>query len=76
LHYAYRHKGLEGRRPQAHSDQGHARTLTLEQRALVLDIRRERPRASAHLIRWRIVRRSTWSFPFSMGPHMCVNPRS
>src|SRR5215475_5939968 len=48
--YAYRHGGLVALRPQARSDRGRARELTPEQRALLLDIRREHPGASVPLI--------------------------
>jgi putative transposase len=48
--YAYRHGGLAALRPEARSDRGRARELTPEQRALLLDIRREHPGASAALI--------------------------
>ena len=49
-YYAYRHGGLAALRPDARADRGHARALTPAQRALVLDIRREYPGASAALI--------------------------
>jgi len=49
-YYRYRRDGIEGLRPQARSDRGRARELTEEQRALVLDIRREHPHASVPLI--------------------------
>ncbi|HVV82239.1 MAG TPA: DDE-type integrase/transposase/recombinase [Kofleriaceae bacterium] len=49
-YYAYRRGGLEALRPGARSDRGRGRELTAEQRALVLDIRREHPTASAPLI--------------------------
>jgi len=48
--YAYRTGGLAALRPQPRSDRGRARALTPEQRALLLDIRREHPTASAALI--------------------------
>ena len=48
--YAYRHGGLVALRPEARSDRGRARELTPEQRALLLDVRREHPGASAALI--------------------------
>jgi transposase InsO family protein len=48
--YAYRAGGLAALRPQPRSDRGRARELTPEQRALLLDIRREHPTASAALI--------------------------
>jgi transposase InsO family protein len=49
-YYAYRRGGLEALRPDARADRGRARELTPEQRALLLDIRREHPGASAALI--------------------------
>jgi transposase len=49
-YYEYRHGGLEALRPRRRSDTGHARELTEEQRALLLDIRREHPRATASVI--------------------------
>lgn len=48
--YAYRHGGLDALRPQGRSDRGHCRELTDAQRELLLDIRREYPRASVSLI--------------------------
>ena len=42
--------GLPALRPRRRRDRGHARELTPEQRELLLDIRREHPRASAALI--------------------------
>ena len=48
--YAYRRGGLAALRPQPRSDRGRARELTPEQRALLLDIRREHPSASVALI--------------------------
>lgn len=48
--YAYRRGGLGALRPQRRSDRGHARALTIEQRALLLDIRRHHPQASANTI--------------------------
>jgi transposase InsO family protein len=47
---AYRRGGLAALRPDARSDSGKARELSPEQRALLLDIRREHPGASAALI--------------------------
>jgi putative transposase len=49
-YYAYKRGGLDALRPDARSDRGRARELTPEQRALLLDIRREHPGASAELI--------------------------
>lgn len=49
-YYAYRRGGLAALRPDARSDRGRARELTPAQRALLLDIRREHPSASAKLI--------------------------
>ena len=48
--YAYQGGGLGALRPKRRSDRGHARALTDEQRELLLDIRRQYPRASASLI--------------------------
>ena len=48
--YAWRSGGLEALRPAKRSDAGHAQALTAEQRALLLDIRREYAGASAELI--------------------------
>jgi len=48
--YAYRGGGLAALRPRPRSDRGRARELTLEQRELLLEIRREHPTASAALI--------------------------
>ena len=48
--YAYRRGGLTALRPDARSDRGRGRELTPEQRALLLDIRREHPDASVPLI--------------------------
>ena len=48
--YAYRRGGLDALRPSRRSDSGRARELTAEQRALLLDIRREHPTASVPLI--------------------------
>ncbi len=48
--YAYRAGGLLALRPRPRSDRGRGRELTPEQRELLLDIRRERPTASAALI--------------------------
>jgi len=49
-YYAYRRGGLEALRPRPRKDRGRGRTLTPEQRALLLDIRRENPSASVPLI--------------------------
>jgi len=49
-YYAYRRGGLAALRPDARSDRGRARELSPEQRALLLDIRREHPGASVPLI--------------------------
>jgi len=49
-YYEYRHGGLDALRPRRRSDAGHARELTPEQRELLIDIRREHPRATASLI--------------------------
>ena len=48
--YAYRSGGLGALRPQPRSDRGHGRELTEAQRDLLLDVRRDYPRASAALI--------------------------
>jgi transposase InsO family protein len=49
-YYEYKRGGLDALRPRRRSDTGHARELTEEQRALLLDIRREHPRATASVI--------------------------
>jgi putative transposase len=49
-YYEYKHGGLDALRPRRRCDMGHARELTEQQRALLLDIRREHPRATASLI--------------------------
>jgi transposase InsO family protein len=49
-YYAYRRGGVAALRPDGRADRGHARELTPAQRALLLDIRREHPDASAALI--------------------------
>ncbi|HWU89042.1 MAG TPA: DDE-type integrase/transposase/recombinase [Kofleriaceae bacterium] len=49
-YYAYRRGGLAALRPAPRSDRGRARALTPEQRALVVEVRREHPLASAPLI--------------------------
>lgn len=48
--YAYRRGGIEALHPSPRSDRGRARELTIEQRALLLDIRREHPTASVPVI--------------------------
>jgi transposase InsO family protein len=48
--YAYRRGGLDALKPQRRSDMGHGRKLNAEQCKLLLDIKRERPEASAALI--------------------------
>ena len=49
-YYAYRAGGLQALRPQRRSDRGRAQSLSAEMRELLLDIRREHPRASVPLI--------------------------
>jgi len=49
-YYAYKHEGLAGLRPRRRSDRGRCRKLTPEQRALLVDIRREFPSATVPLI--------------------------
>lgn len=49
-YYRYRALGLSGLSPKRRSDRGHAQALSAEQRALLLDIRREYPTANAALI--------------------------
>ncbi len=49
-YYAYKHDGLAGLRPRRRSDRGRCRKLTPEQRALLVDIRREFPSATVPLI--------------------------
>jgi transposase InsO family protein len=49
-YYAWRRSGLDGLRPRRRSDRGHARGLTQEQRALLLDIRRDHPRIATTVI--------------------------
>jgi transposase InsO family protein len=49
-YYAFREGGLSALRPQPRSDRGHGRALTPKEQALILDIRREHPSASAPLI--------------------------
>jgi putative transposase len=48
--YAYRASGLSGLRPQPRSDRGFAQELSEELRELLLDIRREHPKASVSLL--------------------------
>jgi putative transposase len=49
-YYAYRKGGLTALAPRPRSDRGRGRELTPDQRALLLDIRREHPSASVPLI--------------------------
>jgi len=49
-YYAYRAHGLHGLKPQGRCDRGRGRKLTPTLRALICDIRREYPSASAALI--------------------------
>jgi transposase InsO family protein len=49
-YYAYRKQRLSGLLPRPRIDKGRAQELTLEQRALLCDIRKEHPSASASLI--------------------------
>jgi transposase InsO family protein len=49
-YYAYRAGGLKALRPKGRSDRGRARALPEAMRQLLLDIRREHPRASVPLI--------------------------
>ena len=49
-YYAFREGGLDALRPVPRSDRGRGRELTDEQKALLLDIRREKPDVSAALI--------------------------
>ena len=49
-YYAYRRGGLAALRSSPRSDRGRARELTAEQRALLLDIRREHPLATVPVI--------------------------
>lgn len=48
--YAYRRGGLEALKPKRRRDRGHGQQLSQEKRDLLLDIKRERPDASASLI--------------------------
>lgn len=49
-YYAMKAGGVKALRPRARSDRGHAKELPEETRKLLLDIRREHPRASVPLI--------------------------
>lgn len=49
-HYAYANGGIKALEPKRRSDSGHGRALTEAQRALICDIRRAHPSASAALI--------------------------
>jgi putative transposase len=49
-YYDYKNGGLEALKPSARSDRGHGRALSVEQRELLLAIRREHPDASVPLI--------------------------
>ena len=49
-YYAYKGGQLEALRPEPRSDSGRAQDLTVEQRTLLCDIRREHPSASVPLI--------------------------
>lgn len=49
-YYAYSAGGLDALRPERRSDTGRARELSVEQRQLLCDIRREHPSASVALI--------------------------
>lgn len=53
--YAYRKGGLVALVPRPRSDRGHGQKLNPDQRALLCDIRREHPDASAALIRRTMV---------------------
>jgi len=53
--YAYKKGGLKALVPRPRSDRGHGQKLNPEQRALLCDIRREHPQASAALIRRTVV---------------------
>lgn len=50
LYYRYKKHGLAGLAPRARKDKGRAKRLSAEQQALLCDIRREHPNASASLI--------------------------
>jgi putative transposase len=49
-YYAFKHGGLDALRPKPRSDRGRGRDLTDEQKALLLDIRREHPDVSVAMI--------------------------
>ena len=49
-YYTYKNKGLEGLAPRPRKDRGRGRKLSPQLRTLLLDIRREHPRASVPLI--------------------------
>jgi transposase InsO family protein len=49
-YYAYKSGGLDALRPKSRSDKGRGRELSSEQRALLLEIRREHPHASVPMI--------------------------
>jgi putative transposase len=49
-YYAFKNGGLDALKPSRRRDAGHARALTEAQRALLCDIRREHPSASAEVI--------------------------
>jgi len=49
-YYAYKNDGLDGLKPKARSDRGHAQMLSDEMRQLLCEIRREHPAASVPLI--------------------------
>jgi len=49
-YYDYKNNGLEGLKPKARSDRGHAQMLSDEMRQLLVEIRREHPTASVPLI--------------------------
>lgn len=60
-YYAYRAAGLAGLMPQRRQDAGRARTLDEAMREMLLDIRREYPRASAPLILRTLISHGTLS---------------
>lgn len=49
-YYAYKKRGLAGLVPRPRKDRGRAKELSAEQRALLLDIRREHPHAAVPVI--------------------------
>lgn len=49
-YYDYKHGGLDALKPKRRSDTGRCRNLTVEQKKLLLDIRREYPSATVPLI--------------------------